>query len=45
MDYGAKYKLGEWDIRTQSAVQRFLWTNYDLYHVQDAAQTGVIRSF
>ena len=44
MDYGVESKPGEQDTRTESAVQRFLWTSYDLCHVQEVAQTGTIRS-
>ena len=45
MDYGREFKRGKRDERTEPAVQHFLWTNCDLYRVQEEAQTGIIRSF
>ena len=45
MDYGGVFKRGKRCKRTEPAVQHFLWTNCDLYRVQEEVQTGIIRSF
>lgn len=43
MDYGKEARLGKCDTKTQLDWQRFLWTNYGLYRVQEEVQTGMTR--